>query len=83
MTDKIEAPFTPEQVRHLNAWQHGPYHPFTCGSGDRMDARHVAYQAEHPDEDFGQLIATAEGWICPVCSYRQQWAHGFMGEAFR
>ena len=73
---KIEAPFTPEQVSYLNAFQNsGRFHPFTCG-GDRGDEAHTAYRAEHGG-DFGQLVATAEGWICPVCGYRQTWAHDF------
>lgn len=25
-----------------------------------------------------KLIATKEGWICPVCNYKQDWAHKFM-----
>jgi hypothetical protein len=74
----INAPFTPEQVHALNRWQKNDrVHPFTCGN-ERMDAAHTKYQAEHPDQDFGQLVATAEGWLCPVCSFRQHWAHDFM-----
>lgn len=73
----ILPPWTPEQVEALNRFQRYPaYHPFTCG-GDRMDAGHRAYQAEHGG-DFGQLVATTEGWRCPVCGYRQDWAHEFM-----
>jgi hypothetical protein len=76
----IRAPFTPEQVHALNAWQaNDRVHGFTCGN-DRTDAAHVAYQLQHPDQDFGQLVATAEGWVCPVCTYRQDWAHDFMAE---
>lgn len=26
------------------------------------------------------LIATNDGWICPVCDYKQKWAHKFMAE---
>ncbi len=80
MPNKIEAPFTPEQVTALNAWQNnGAVHPFTCG-GNRGDYAHKKYQFEHPDQDFGQLVATSEGWICPVpgCGYKQSWAHNFM-----
>lgn len=69
--------WTPEQVAKLNEWQACPWvHPFTCG-GDRGDAAHRAYAAEHGG-DFGQLFATVDGWICPVCDYRQTWAHRFM-----
>jgi len=74
---KTFAPWTPDEVAGLNAWQSDPrVHPFTCG-GDRMDEAHRAYQAAHGG-DFGQLVATPEGWTCPVCDYRQTWAHSFM-----
>ena len=26
------------------------------------------------------LIATNDGWICPVCDYKQKWANGFMAQ---
>lgn len=75
----IRAPWTPDQVEALNRYQHlGHYHAYTCG-GDRSDAAHVTYQAEHGG-DHGQLVATADGWICPVCGYRQDWAHAFSFE---
>jgi hypothetical protein len=77
----ITAPWTPVQVAALNRWQANPtVHPFTCGSGNRMDAAHTTYQAGHPDQDFGQLVASVNGWFCPVCSYRQDWAHAFMAD---
>jgi hypothetical protein len=43
----------------------------TCRSGNRRDTAHRAYQAGHPDDDFGELIPTLEGWKCPVCDYFQ------------
>lgn len=77
---KLEAPWTVEQTVALNAWQRdGSVHPFTCGN-DRMDPAHVRYQADHPSEDFGQLMATPNGWFCPACTYRQTWAHRFMAD---
>lgn len=67
---RIKAPFTQIQVDALNRWQTlGSVHPFTCG-GNRMDAKHL--------DGEGVLIATREGWICPFCTYRQDWAHDFM-----
>lgn len=73
----MKAPWTAQQVKFLNEFQSGgQFHPFTCG-GNRMDEAHTAYQKEHGG-DFGQLVATTEGWECPVCDYRQEWAHGFM-----
>ena len=66
----IKAPFTPEQVEALNHWQHsGKIHPFTCG-GNRTDELHLDGQ--------GVLVATREGWVCPYCDYKQDWAHDFM-----
>ena len=36
----------------------------------------------YPEASFTQtnLIATKDGWICPVCDYKQYWAHKFMSE---
>lgn len=77
--NQIKTPWTDEQVRNLNAYQQsGQFHPFTCG-GDRGDDAHKAYAAEHGG-DWGQLVATKDGWVCPVCSYRQDWAHEFMSQ---
>lgn len=79
MNDKVTAPFTAEQVEALNTYQNaGLFHPFTCGN-DRTDEAHIAYQAEHGG-DFGQLVATPDGWVCPVCDYRQDWANPFMAD---
>lgn len=79
---RLTAPWTPEQVAALNAWQtNDRLHPFTCGN-DRMDAAHVAYQRENGG-DFGQLFATTDGWICPVCDYRQDWAYAGMARPFQ
>jgi hypothetical protein len=72
------APWTEPQVDALNRWQRcGWVHPFTCGSGHRGDDPHGQYAFEH-GEDFGQLVATPDGWRCPVCDYRQDWCHDFM-----
>lgn len=73
--------WTDEQVAALNASQGSYGHPFTCG-GDRMDDAHRAY-AEEEGGDFGQLIATRRGWVCPVCEYRQNWAHPFQFKGAR
>lgn len=79
--ERIEAPFTPEQVVALNHYQrHGLLHPFTCG-GDREDVAHKRYAREHGDSDTGLLVAATAGWHCPACAYRQNWAHAFMATA--
>jgi hypothetical protein len=62
-------PWTSAQVDALNRYQHlGYVHEFTCprvhpaGSGEADRA----------------LFATKDGWICPHCDYRQDWAHSSM-----
>jgi len=66
----IRAPWTPEQVTALNAFQQrGGMHPFTCG-GDHTPGSPA-------------LVAYTDGWRCPqpygeACDYRQDWAHPFM-----
>lgn len=65
MCDIIRAPFTPQQVAHLNEFQQCPrVHPFTCGGCSNRDG----------------LVATVDGWICPDCDYMQDWAHDFMAD---
>jgi hypothetical protein len=69
VTDKIRAPWTPEQVAALNRFQaEGGMHPFTCGKDHATDALH--------------LVAHEDGWHCwlPDCDYRQDWAHAFMAD---
>lgn len=59
--------FSPDEVQSLNEYQHsGAFHPFTCGSGHRCDPQHL--------DGEGLLVATVDGWICPFCDYRQDWA---------
>jgi hypothetical protein len=35
-----------------------------------------------PEQQFNQtaLVATTEGWLCPCCGYKQNWAHDFMAD---
>lgn len=100
--EKINTPFTNEEVENLNEYQlAGRFHPFTCANdGDEL---HIMYEfrKEHPTgnyEDYiknekekgipfpemafnsTSLIATNNGWICPVCDYKQNWAHDFMAK---
>ncbi len=66
MTDRIDAPWSAEQVAALNAYQTGGnFHPFT---GER-----------HPDGSERILIATPNGWIAEVGGpIVQTWAWRFM-----
>lgn len=71
MSDRIEAPWTDEQIAALEAWQRSPYvHPYTC-----------AHRDGHPHEpeygDHGVLRPTVDGWVCLHCDYTQNWAHTF------
>lgn len=74
--DKIEAPFSNEQVKSLNDYQQERiFHPFTC---DRKSPE--CETKTNPDDILaeGVLIATTEGWVCPCGKYKQNWAHSFM-----
>jgi hypothetical protein len=65
----------PDEILNLNKAQTtGRVHPFTCP--DRSDGNHRSFNG-----DFGALVATRRGWICPWCDYRQDWAHVFMATA--
>lgn len=89
---RITAPFNSAQVQVLNERQvhvdgSMPIHPFTCpnrGEGIAYDLAGAAVEtgATHGTEggDRGILIATEEGWVCPYCGYRQDWAHAAMAE---
>lgn len=60
MEGELPFVFSEDEVESLNAYQDaGVMHPFTCGNC-----------SGHRD-----LIATREGWHCPDCDYRQDWAH--------
>ena len=83
--EKINAPFTDEQVKNLNDYQtKGRFHPFTCCSpesipectraGKEVDGEYVKGTSE------GLLVASNEGWVCPCGKYKQNWAHAFMAE---
>lgn len=62
---KTTAPWSPAEVDALNRFQHyGFVHEFTC-----PDAHDGANRA---------LVATKDGWICPHCDYKQDWAHKVM-----
>lgn len=68
----IYAPFTPEQVENLDAYQKaGQFHPFTC-PGDKMKKGGC---------EIRELLATPDGWICPCGEYIQSWCHDWMANA--
>ena len=67
---RVTAPFTPDQVASLNAYQRSEaHHPFTC-AGD------------HDGLDEVVLAAQSTGWVCTTdrCTYQQDWAHGAMAD---
>jgi hypothetical protein len=56
----VRAPWTREQVASLNAFQRSErYHPYTCPS----------------EAHSSHLVASKQGWYCPMCAYTQGWAH--------
>jgi hypothetical protein len=61
----LQAPWSSAQVDALNYFQRrGDFHEFTC--------------PEHHDGADRTLLATKDGWLCPHCDYRQNWAHSMM-----
>lgn len=66
---QVIAPFTPDQVASLNAYQaSGVFHEYTCGS-------------EVCPVKQAVLVAAEDGWRCPAgCGYRQYWAHRFTAD---
>jgi hypothetical protein len=62
---RIEAPFTPEQVEALNAWQElGFVHPFTCGTcSNDLVAREEGW------------YCPTDG-----CGFTQSWAESYMAD---
>lgn len=55
-----KAPWSDEKVAELNRRQASfEYHPYTCGN----------YRCR------AVLVAKNDGWHCPDCDYRQDWAH--------
>jgi hypothetical protein len=75
--EKINAPFTEEQVKNLNDYQDfGSFHLFTCCSpSDVPKCERVSGKSE------GSLIATKNGWVCPCGKYTQTWTWKFMTES--
>jgi len=87
--ERINAPFTPEQVEFLNQYQEsGRFHPFTCCSGDETtqsckrrkasDGRANGEIVPYNKENEGVLIASESGWVCPCGESTQDWAYAFM-----
>jgi rubredoxin len=64
--DKIlYPPWTDEQIELLNGYQNcGRLHPYTCTGGFR--------DSDCPGDT--NLVATRDGWKCPVCGRLQPWA---------
>jgi hypothetical protein len=69
----IREPLELAPIKALNRSQRDPScNPLTCG-GSRGDEAHRRYAEEHGDRNAGLLVATPDGWVCPVpgCGYRQ------------
>lgn len=71
--DVIAAPWSEGTAAALNRYQKmRNVHPFTCGSGNRTDSKHL--------DGEGVLTATVDGWLCPYCDYKQYWAWSYMAD---
>lgn len=78
--DRINAPFTDQEVENLNKYQQsGLFHPFTCGGSDW--GIEECERANGTGE--GLLTATSGGWVCPCGKYKQDWAWDFMASDAR
>lgn len=60
----VLAPFAPEQLSSLNAFQITAPHPWMCGNSP---LHHM-------------LVASIDGWICVDCDYSQDWAFDWMAD---
>lgn len=80
-----KAPFTPDQVANINAFQdRGRMHPFTCMSPEEISeclrASKIIDDKIINGTSEGILLATTEGFICPCGKYTQDWCHDFMAQ---
>lgn len=84
--DQIRPPWTAEQVAKLNRFQHyGFVHEYTClymhtkpcECGGHNPKCHLCLGGGAVLADR-TLVATPDGWICPHCTYKQDWAHPMM-----
>ncbi len=66
---RIYAPWSNEEVVRLNVWQQDGYvHECVC---------------PNPHQGSRVLVADNDGWHCPSCAFRQDWAHEKMLGVFR
>lgn len=65
-----------ETVNALNERQkNSQFHPYTCGTPDcGVWITCPNWEGKLHDVFFrSELVATANGWICPRCDYTQDW----------
>ena len=53
-----------------HAQRFGCIPPYCC---PHIDSEHHRYAIVH-DQRVGLLLATTDGWVCPVCHYWRDWA---------
>jgi hypothetical protein len=67
------APWTEDQVASLNAYQADPpFHPYTCFFDGGIQHGDLGSET--------RLVAHADGWHCPECSYTQDWAQSSLAD---
>lgn len=65
MSGHVDAPFNPEQIAWINAYQaSGVFHPLTC-------------ENLHKDR---VLLAQTSGMTCRSCDYTQDWVPAFAAD---
>lgn len=87
----LHAPWTERQVQLINEFQqHGQYRAETCdnhypkhdGMDDEhhtdMSKAHEDYKEAHGLRQRGQMTATRDGFVCPVCGDTQTYADRYM-----
>lgn len=67
--DISHAPWTPEQVANIRAWQAGPGHPLTC-----------FYRGKGQTNCGLALEVSADALRCPRCGYEQAWVNGVIAD---
>lgn len=65
--ERINAPWSEKVVELLIKYQKSSQvHPYTCGTTECVTKYGWDFDSTH-------LKPTTEGWVCPLCDYKQNW----------
>lgn len=67
--DRVYAPWTGEQVISINYYQ-----SYTAFIPKRCPTQHYSR--------FPALVATPDGYICPLCDFKQNWCGSFEANGY-